>query len=213
MNLKWAALAAAVCVALGLDPILFLGLKPYSMAPWAHVEALRVAVGIWALAPRLALVAFLVTLFIEQSWRAAARPRRVVAGIGAVLMGVEATLAFALVVLRTSIASHDPWSLVWRMIFGVFTSALWAALLSRFAAEDNPFQGAATRLVALILAAETAFRGLWWTYEFVRPAPWNTPWRVLGQHIALELAWISVLVFLLNIWQRQARAVEGGVAA
>jgi hypothetical protein len=199
VNLKWAALAAAVCVALGLDPILFLGLKPYSMAPWAHVDSLRQAVGIWVLAPRLALVAFLVILFLEQSGRVTARPRRTVAGVGAVLMGVEAALALALVVAPTSIASYDLWSRVWRTVFGVFASALWAALLSRFAAEDNPFQGAATRLLALILAAETAFRGLWWTYDFVRWAPWNPPWRVLGHNVALELAWISVLVFLLSV--------------
>jgi hypothetical protein len=112
------------------------------------VDHLRQAVGICQLAPRLALGAFLVTLFIEQSGRAAARPRRVAAGIGAVLMGLEAALAFALVVTPSSIANRDPWSLVWRTIFGVFTSALWAALMSRFAAEDNPFQGAATSLLA-----------------------------------------------------------------
>jgi hypothetical protein len=44
MNLKKAALVAAMCIILGFDPVAYFGLKPISMAPWARVDGLRQAV-------------------------------------------------------------------------------------------------------------------------------------------------------------------------
>lgn len=221
MNLKKAALVAAVCTILGFDPVAYFGLNSVSMAPWAHVGGLRQAVLIWALLRNLALAAFLVAIFLEQSGRITARPRRVTAGVAAVLMGVQVALACVLVLTPALIASYGPRALA-LAIFGVAARALWVALLSCFALRDNPYQRAVTRGLALVLAAETAVGGLNWVYASAPmmfhvfswpPDAWGargnySAERELLAIVAVWLTWISVLVFLLSVWRFQARAAE-----
>ncbi len=105
---------------------------------------------------------------------------------------------------------------------GFVVSVLWTALLSRFAAEENPLQDAPARLLALVLAADTAVAGLWRTYSFAPTLRnmWASQFKMLWLAIlatALEnLVWLSLFVFLLSVWRYQMRLQsrdhEGAVA-
>jgi hypothetical protein len=167
----------------------------------------------------LGLAAFLFTFFREQCGRAGAPTRRKVARIAAALMGVWAAwLAFSAVktVLRasSSTAVYDwPWTLVRMTLLGVVASALWSALLSRFASREDPLQDASTRLLALILAADTALAGLWQTYSLVPTlrawrGGYSSVWEVLLPLAIESVVWISLFVFLLSLWRFPARAAE-----
>ena len=224
MSLKKAALAAAVCTALEFVPPRFATLLWYlnsmTTGERAGIQSLSQAAAMWAFLPSLGLAVFLTTLFLEQCGRARSPTRRRVARIGAALMGVQAVLQGALLVKTISglgpasstVTYELPWTLVRMTLSGVAASALWTALLSRFAAEDDPFQGAATRPLALILAADTAIAGLWATCGFAPTlrAVWAQErymaWVSLLATALDSLVWVSLFVFLLSVWRCRTRA-------
>jgi hypothetical protein len=224
MNLKWAGLAAAVCVAIAtVYPNLaqFVWNVQWMAAGRGHpgLPLLSQAEAMWMFLPSLGLTAFLTTLFLEQCGRAVSQTRRKVARIGALLMGVQTALQGAVMVQRVFLLRLRPasvatsWALVRVMLAGVVLSALWTALLSAFATQEDPFQDAATRPLALILAADTAVvAGLWSTYSYVpilkRQWYWgfDAAWRMLLSLAINDLVRISLVVFLLSVWRFRARA-------
>jgi uncharacterized membrane protein len=94
---------------------------------------------------------------------------------------------------------------------GLAGSALWAALLSRFASEEDPLQDASTKLLALILAAHTAVIGLWSICGFAPTLRAQWRWEYSGFWVVLLLMayesviWISLFVFLLSVWRYRTR--------
>ncbi|MGA3099910.1 MAG: hypothetical protein ABSF25_25940 [Bryobacteraceae bacterium] len=241
MNLKKATLAAAVCASVAfVYPNLaqFIWLVYERVAgrlPGLHI--LRQMGAMCTLLSSLGLAAFLIVFFREQCGHANSQTRRTVAGIGAALMGVHAALQGAALIQTISrqtpafFAYYNSWAVLTQMaLSGVAASALWTVLLIRFAAEESPLQGAGTRPLPLILAADLAVALLWRTYSFVPTlrAMWSTsvrggllqvspgrvmqfdgPWEfwVSILTLALEnLVWISLFVFLLSVWRYQARS-------
>jgi hypothetical protein len=230
VNLKKATLAAAVCASVQFvypNLVLFLSYV-YAMATGklAGIHNLRQVAAMWAVLPRLGLAAFLIVFFREQCGNAQSQTRRLVARIGAALMGVQAALQGALLIV--AIAGQTPASFAYYYLWGALTqmalsgvaaSALWTALLIVFAREDGPFQGAGTRPLPLILAADLAVAELWFTYSFVPTLRqmWasSTPWVFWVTLLELALGilvCLSLFVFLLSVWRYQARAAEPGAA-
>ena len=248
MNLRKATLAAAVCATLAfVYPNLaqFIWLvyeRTAGRLPGMHV--LRQVEAMWAVLPSLGLAAFLIVFFREQCGNAQSQTRRRVARIAEALKGVQAALQGVALIqtisklgLASFAASYNPWGVVVRLtLSGVAASALWTVLLSRFAAEESPFQGAGTRPLPLILAADLAVAGLWNAYSFMptlrqmwasstrgdllQVSPGHVtqfygPWVFWVTLLALalgSLVWISAFVFLLSVWRYRARAAEAGAA-
>ena len=223
MNLKKATLAAAVCASValvypGLAQFIWLAYeRAAGTLPGIHI--LRQVGAMCTLLSSLVLAAFLIVFFREQCGHANSQTRRKVAGIGAALMGVHAALQGVALIqtipklgLASFAASHNSWGVVVRLtLSGVAASALWTVLLSRFAAEESPSQGAGTRLLALILAADMAVAGLWFTYGFVPvlrqmwASEFNMRWLSLLAMALDNILWISLFVFLLSVWRYRAR--------
>jgi hypothetical protein len=222
VNLKKATLAAAVCATLAfVYPNLALFLIYVAVMAAGGRDAAHSSIpatAMWMWLPSLGLAAFLIVFFREQCGRASSPTRRKVARIGAALMGAQAawlavsTVQTGLRAAASTVSHGSPWALVRMTLSGLAGSALWAALLSRFASEEDPLQDASTKLLALILAADEAVIGLWSLFGFAPTLRAQWRWEYSGFWMLLllmayeSMVWISAFVFLLSVWRFRARA-------